>query len=173
MTFSKKLREGGQFLRRQVAAALSDDQITMSGEILVTRPGMKSVEEDEVRATGVMAALAPLMKIFPGTKLTIEKSLLSVDIRFFCFETAADSSDMKDDLCQVLEEAVAMIDDAGFEARLNARGERKYMDRKVTFCCMNKGRIVSCRETSGEERDFFFKDIRQSASNAMENLRRE
>ena len=82
MTFAETLKEGGQALRRHVVAALRDDKVTMRGELLVTRPGMENVEEDEVRATGVMAALAPLHTLFPGVKLTLERSLLSVILYF-------------------------------------------------------------------------------------------
>ncbi len=170
MTFSETIREGGQRLRRQVAAALRDDRITMRGEILVTRPGMTDVSEEEVRASGVMAALAPLGTLFPGLKLTADRSLLSVDIRFFCYDTLPGSADIPNELCRILEDAAAMLETAGFECRIDARGEWKHLDRRTTFCCMNKGKQVSCRETGGEDRRFLFRDIRESASNAIEGF---
>ena len=170
MTFAETLKEGGQVLRRHVVAALRDDKVTLRGELLVTRPGMANVEEDEVRATGVMAALAPLHTLFPGVKLTLERSLLSADIKFFCYEATPGSQDFQGELCRILEDAVAMIGEAGFETRLNARGEWKRLDRVETFCCMNRGRTVFCKATGDEKRSFPLKGMRESASNAVEGL---
>ena len=171
MTFAETLKEGGQTIRRHVVAALRDDKVTMRGELLVTRPGMANVEEDEVRATGVMAALAPLHTLFPSVKLTLERSLLSVDIKFFCYEATPGSKDFQGELCRILEDAIAMIDAAGFEARLNARGEWKRLDQVESFCCMNRGRQVSCKATGEEKRSFLFKGVRESASNTVEGVR--
>ena len=170
MTFAETVKAGGRVIRRQVAAAHRDDRVTLRGELLVTRPGMTDVMEDEVRATGALAALAPLETLFPGLKLTMERGLLSVDLRFFCYETTPGSSDFQSEFCRVLEDAVSMIEAAGFEARLNARGERKRLDRIESFCCMNKGKQVSCKPTGEETRKFPFKDLRQSASEVLESL---
>ena len=169
MPFAETFREGGKTIRRHVAAARRDDRVTMRGELLITRPGMANVEEDEVRATGVMAALAPIHALLPGVKLTLERSLLSVDVKFFCYE-ASGSPDLPNELCRILEDAIAMLEAAGFEARLNARGEWKRLDRIESFCCMNKGRQVSCKATGDETRRFLFKAIRESASDAVEGL---
>ncbi len=170
MTFAETLKEGGQALRRHVVAALRDDKVTLRGEILVTRPGMENVEEDEVRATGVMAALAPLHTLFPGVKLTLERSLLSVDIKFFCYETTPGSQDFQGELCRILEDAAAMIGAAGFEMRIDARGDWKRLVRVEAFRCMNKGRHVSCKAVGDEKRSFLLRDVRESASKAVEGL---
>ncbi|MBQ8697848.1 MAG: hypothetical protein IJ521_02470 [Schwartzia sp.] len=170
MTFAETFKEGGRIIRHHVAAALRDDKVTLRGEIFVTRPGITDVGENEVRATGVLAALAPLQTLFPGTKLTLEQSLLSIDIKFFCYEATPDSSNFQSALCHILEDAVSMIEMAGFETRLNARGEWERLNRVETFCCINKGKQVSCKATNDERRNFPFKTIRESASNAIERL---
>ena len=118
----------------------------------------------------MMAALAPLHTLFPGVKLTLERSLLSADIKFFCYEATPGSQDFQGELCRILEDAVAMIGEAGFEMRLNARGEWKRLDCVEAFCCMNKGRKVSCKAVSEEERRVLFKSARESALNAIEGL---
>ena len=168
MTLAEKIKEGGRLLQRQVASALRDDQVTLRGELLVTRPGMADVSEDEVRGTGVLAALAPLASVLPGTKITAERSLLSVDLRFFCYEATPDSPNFQIELCRILEDAISMIEQAGFGARLSARGEWMRLDRVETFCCMNKGRQVSCKAVNEEARSCAFKSVRESASNAIE-----
>ncbi|MBR1553484.1 MAG: hypothetical protein IJ631_05680 [Schwartzia sp.] len=170
MTLTEKIKEGARLLQRQAASALRDDQVTLRGELLVTRPGMADVSEEEVRGTGVLAALAPLRSVLPGTKITAERSMLSVDVRFFCYEAAPDSPDFQAELCRTLENAIARIEQAGFEARLNARGEWKRLDRVETFCCMNKGHEVSCKAVNEAERTFAFKNVRESASNALDGL---
>ena len=170
MTLAETVKEGGRILRRQVAAALRDDRVTLRGELLVTRPGMTDVSEEEVRAAGVMAALAPLQSVLSGTKITMERTLLSVDLRFFCYEAVPDSPDFQMELCRILEDAVSMLETSGMEVRLNARGEWKHLDRVEAFCCMNKGRRVSCKAVSEEERRFAFKDMRESVSSAIEGL---
>ncbi len=170
MTLTETVKEGGRMIRQQLAAALRDDSVTLRGELLVTRSGMTDVTEEEVRATGVMAALAPLKSILPETKITMERTLLSVDVRFFCYDTVPDSRDFQMELCRILEDAVAMLESANMEVRLNARGEWKRLDRVEAFCCMNKGRNVSCKAVSEEERSFLFKTARESASNAIEGL---
>lgn len=169
-TVTETVREGGKLLRRQLAAALRDDRVTLRGELLVTRPGMTDVTEEEVRATGVLAALAPLQSILPGTKITVERTLLSVDVRFFCYDTVPDSKAFRDELCRILEDAIAMLETGNMEVRLNARGEWKRLDCVETFCCMNKGRTVSCKAVGEEGRSFLFKDARESASNAIEGM---
>ena len=170
MTFAETVREGGRRIRHQFAAALRDDKVTLRGEMSITRPGMTDVSENEVCATGVLAALAPLQTLFPGTKLTLERSLLSINIKFFCYEATPGSSDFQSELCRTLEDAVSMMETAGFETRLNARGEWKRLNRIETFCCINKGKQVSCKATHDERRSFPFKNIRESASNAIERL---
>ena len=170
MTLTEKIKEGGRLLRREVSSALRDNRVTMRGELLVTRPGMMDVSEEEVRGTGVLAALAPLPSVLPGTKIAAERSLLSVDMRFFCYEATPDSPDFQSELCRILEDAISIIEQAGFEARLSARGEWTYLDRVETFCCMNKGRTVSCKAVSEEARSFIFKGVRESASKAIEGL---
>ncbi|MBR1553280.1 MAG: hypothetical protein IJ631_04630 [Schwartzia sp.] len=170
MTFAETVKEGGRMIRRQITAALRDDSVTLRGELLVTRPGMTDVAEEEVRATGVLAALAPLQSVLPGTKITAERTLLSVDVRFFCYDTAPDSPDFQIELCRILEDAVAVLENADMEVRLNARGEWKRLDRVESFCCMNKGRTVSCKAVGEEERRCLFKGARESASNAIEGM---
>ncbi len=170
MTLAETVKAGGRMIRRQVAAALRDDQVTLRGELLITRPGMTDVSEEEVRATGVMEALAPLKSVLPDTKITMERTLLSVDLRFFCYNAAPDSPDFQTELCGILESAISRLEASGMEARLNTRGEWKRLDRVEAFCCMNKGRTVSCRAVSEEERRFAFKSVRESASNAIEEL---
>lgn len=170
MTLAETVKEGGRMLRRQVAAALRDDRVTLRGELLVTRPGMTDVSEEEVRATGVMAALAPLHSVLSGTEITAERTLLSVDVRFFCYEAVPDSQDFQMELCRILEDAISMLEASGMEVRLNARGEWKRLDRVEAFCCMNKGRKVSCKAVNEEERRFAFKNMRESASNAIDGL---
>ena len=170
MTLTETVKEGGRLIRRQITAALRDDSVTLRGELLVTRPGMTDVSEEEVRATGVLAALAPLQSLLPGTKITAERTLLSVDVRFFCYDTVPESRDFQIELCRILEDAVAMLEDGNMEVRLNARGEWKRLDCVEAFCCMNKGRKVSCKAVGEEERRFLFKGARESASNALEGL---
>lgn len=170
MTLMETVQAGGRMIRRQVAAALRDDRVTLRGEILVTRSGMTDVSEEEVRATGVMEALAPLRSLLPETKITAERTLLSVDVRFFCYNAVPHSPDFQTELCRILESAIAMLEASGLEARLNTRGEWNRLDRVETFCCMNKGSMVSCRAVSEEERRFAFKNMRESASNAIEGL---
>ena len=170
MTLTETVKQGGRMIRRQIMAALRDDSVTLRGELLVTRSGMTDVTEEEVRATGVLAALAPLRSILPGTKITAERTLLSVDVRFFCYDTVPDSRDFQIELCRILEDAIAMLESANMEVRLNARGEWKRLDCVEAFCCMNKGRKVSCKAVGEEERRFLFKSARESASNAIEGL---
>ncbi len=170
MTFAETIKEGGRRLQRQVASALRDDSVTMRGELLVMRPGMTNVSEDEVHATGVMAALAPLRSVLPGIRISAERSLLSVDVKFFCYEAAPDSRDFQGELCRILEDAISMLEVCGMEARLSVRGEWKHLERVETFCCMNKGRQVSCKKVSDETRSFIFKGMRESASNAVEGI---
>ena len=170
MTLEETVKEGGRMIRRQVMAALRDDSVTLRGELLVTRPGMTDVAEEDVRAAGVLAALAPLQSILPGTKITVQRTLLSVDVCFFCYDTVPDSQDFQIELCRILEDAVAMLETANMEVRVNARGEWKRLDRVEAFCCMNKGRKVSCKAVGEEERRCLFKGVRESASNAIEGL---
>ena len=170
MTLTETVKEGGKMLRRQLAAALRDDRVTLRGELLVTRPGMTDVAEEEVRAAGVLAALAPLQSVLPGMKITMERTLLSVEVRFFCYDTVPASQYFQDELCRIMENAIARLETGNLETRLNARGEWKRLNSVETFCCMNKGRTVSCKAVGAEERRFLFKSARESASNAIDGM---
>ena len=157
-------------MRERVAAALRDDRVTMSGELIVTRPGMTRVTEDEVRETGALVALAPLSAMFPAIDMRIEDSVLSADIRFFLYEAAVTAPDFYETLCRILEDALAILAERGMEARLSVRGERQRLGRTEGFRFLNKGKSVSCKRDEGRTHDFLFRELRETASERLAGI---
>ncbi|MBQ9377862.1 MAG: hypothetical protein IJU05_08700 [Schwartzia sp.] len=164
------LAEGGALLRGRVAATLRDESVTMSGELIVTRPGMTRVTEEEVRGSGALVALAPLSAMFPTLDMRLEGGILSTDIRFFLYEAPVTEPGLYETLCRLSEDALAALASKGLEARLSVRGERRHFNRVESFHCLNKGGSVSCKITEDRERRFFFRELREGASEKLAGI---
>ena len=161
MTAGEKLKAGKAGAKRRLAAAVQGSQLTLSGELLIERQGMHSIEISEVENLGVMEETARLAVLFPGLEVKTLSGLCDVTIKLFLHEGTIYQADfyatLQDALTRCAEKIYAKPE---YTLRLNVIGELRGLGEAESFRFLNKDALVSHKIVAKQQHFCPFKGIR-------------
>ena len=141
-------------VKRRFAAALQGSRLTLSGELLVERQGMHSIDSADLDAMGIMEELAPLSDWFPSLRIKMVNGLCDVTIKFFLYEGPIYQVDFYTAIEQVLTHCAEKVyAQNGYTLRLNVTGTIHGLGKGESFRFLNKDRLVS-HKIFDKEQDF-------------------
>jgi hypothetical protein len=140
--------------KRRLAAAVQGSSLTLSGELLIERQGMHSIDNADLDAMGIMEELAPLGEWFPGLRIKMVNGLCDVTIKLFLYEGSIYQADFYSAVEEVLTRCAEKVyAQTSYTLRLNVTGTIHSLGKGESFRFLNKESLVS-HKIFDKEQDF-------------------